>query len=109
MNKQGPDEIKLEALEPPYRFHQSHILNRADEIINGERQDVYGNPEDSFKIIADLWAAYLNHRPDRPFSGHDVAVMMALFKIARTLGQKPHADNYVDACGYLAIAGTRVS
>lgn len=36
---------------------------------------------------------------------HDVAIMMALFKIARVKTGGTKADNYVDGCGYLACAG----
>jgi len=38
-------------------------------------------------------------RPD------DVAIMMALFKIARIAGNAQHEDNYVDLAGYAALAG----
>ena len=34
--------------------------------------------------------------------------MMALFKMARMLGQKPARDNYIDSAGYLAIAADRL-
>jgi hypothetical protein len=75
------------------------ILDQAKAIINGERQDQYGNPEDSFDTIAELWSVYLEH----DITSHDVAMMMALMKIARQKHQhKP--DNFVDACGYLALA-----
>ena len=85
-------------------------LQEAEQIINGERQDQYGKPEDSFRIIADFWEIYLIHRPDptAPLTPLDVAHMMSLFKHARMLGQKPKRDNYVDAQGYLAIAADRL-
>ena len=35
----------------------------------------------------------------------DVANMMALLKIARTQAGQHNPDDYVDACGYSAIAG----
>lgn len=31
------------------------ILDKAKTTINGARQDQYGNPEDSFSAIADMW------------------------------------------------------
>lgn len=91
-------------------------LKRADEIINGERQDSYGNPEDSFNLIADYWTVYLNNLykailiDDIQISLHasDIAIMMSLFKHARMSGQKWHPDNAVDACGYLAILNDRL-
>ena len=73
------------------------------------RFDVYGEPEDCFSLIANLWSAYLT--ADTVFDGvsvvltpHDVACMMALFKIARMKTGEPHDDNYIDACGYLSLA-----
>jgi phage FluMu protein Com len=88
-----------------------NILTEASAIINGERLDTYGKPEDSFKIIARFWKIYLAARPKLPESLNalDVAHMMTLFKLARLLGQKPERDNYRDACGYLAIAADRLS
>ncbi|ACL06261.1 hypothetical protein Dalk_4583 [Desulfatibacillum aliphaticivorans] len=79
-------------------------LAEADHIINGERQDSYGAPEDSFALIAGHWSTYLG----RELSALDVAHMMMLFKIARMSGQKPCRDNYVDLAGYTAIAADRL-
>lgn len=79
---------------------RSDILNIAERVITGERQDAYGTPEDSFGRIADLWSAYLGAK----ISSEDVAHMMVLLKIARTKGQEYHVDNYVDICGYAALA-----
>ncbi len=88
---------------------RGRILKKAYATINGERQDSYGNPEDSFKIIAALWTIYLKAEgllpEDKELSPLNVAVMMSLFKHARMSGQKPSADNFVDAAGYLGIAG----
>jgi hypothetical protein len=39
------------------------------------------------------------------FNDFDVAMMMTLFKIARIKGNPDHIDSYIDAAGYLAIAG----
>jgi len=36
---------------------------------------------------------------------HDVAIMMALLKIARTKLGKRTSDTYIDASAYMAIAG----
>lgn len=84
------------------------ILNEANQIINGERQDTYGAPENSFTTIAGFWNVYLDNREPGPLTAIDTAHMMTLFKMARCLGQKPHRDNYVDAAGYLAIAADRL-
>jgi hypothetical protein len=83
-------------------MHRSEILKTADGLINGERQDHYGPPEDSFRRIGDLWTAYLDK--EVVITPVDAANMMALMKIAR-LANGPHLDSFVDACGYLALAG----
>ena len=68
------------------------ILDEAKTVINGERQDMYGEPEDNFAKIADLWETYKGV----DFSAHDVAIMMALLKVARIATGTGSRDNYVD-------------
>lgn len=87
-------------MEVSEKRERGRILKDAQVLINGTRQDQYGNPEDNFQTIADLWAAYTG----RPFSAHDVAVMMALMKCARIRTGTGTEDSYTDACGYLALA-----
>lgn len=77
------------------------ILTKAGEIISGERNARYGRSEDSFTHIAALWGDYL----DRDISPRDVAMMMVLLKIARSQHDENYTDNYVDICGYAALAG----
>lgn len=87
---------------------RGQVLLDAHDIINGERQNVYGSPEDSFELIAGYWNVYMrsicaeDHNLD--LTGTDAAMMMALFKIAREANQHKR-DNIVDAAGYLGIYG----
>lgn len=86
-------------------------LLEAKNIITGERQDQYGNPEDSFATIAELWTTYLKSRKvdnGAPVTALDAANMMILFKMARCLGQSPKRDNYIDIQGYSAICADRL-
>jgi hypothetical protein len=78
------------------------VLIEAHKVINGERQNVYGSPEDSFALIAEYWRVYLK-RVDPWLTARDVAIMMTLFKIARESNQH-RRDNLVDAAGYIGIA-----
>jgi hypothetical protein len=94
------EESKVEAAQRPQR---GTILDQAKAIINGERQDQYGNPEDSFGLIAELWSGYLG----RDIFTHQVPVMLSLMKIARQKHQHKK-DNLIDACGYLALAADMV-
>lgn len=80
---------------------RDEILRVVEGIICNDRQDVHGNPENTFELIATYWQTYLRtHVTDA-----DVAVMMALFKIARLQTNPQHRDNILDGIGYLAIAG----
>lgn len=76
------------------------VLDEAKELINGERQNRYGNPENNFSVIAGLWGVSL----ERYITAHDVAIMMCLLKIGRILTGNRERDSYVDLCGYAALA-----
>lgn len=76
------------------------ILDTAETYICSQREAEYGTPEDNFKSIAELWSYWLGVE----IYAHDVAVMMALLKVARLKTGQPKEDTYIDACGYMAIA-----
>ena len=75
----------------------SDILNIASQLVNNDRNDQHGDMTTNHINIAKLWSAYKGVE----FTAHEVAVMMALLKIARTKIGKVNPDDYVDACGYL--------
>lgn len=76
------------------------ILDEAKKTITKYRQDQHGNPEDNFAMIADLWRTYTGFK----VTPEDVSVMMCLLKIARMSTGSGKTDNYVDLCGYAALA-----
>lgn len=82
------------------------IAEEAEEIINGERAQTYGNAESSFRQIADYWETYLNRDSNLPYrvslSSMDVANMMILMKVSRAQNGF-HRDSYVDICGYATL------
>jgi hypothetical protein len=80
------------------------ILAAAMSAVTGDREETHGRPEDSFGRIAMLWEAYL----DRTIDCHDVALMMALLKVARAKGNPHHADNWIDLAGYAACGAELV-
>ena len=89
---------------------REEILKEALKCVNGEREQQYGSPEDSFEVIADLWMTYLEKKtvPDTGLvvlNPEDVAAMMALLKIARICTGKYKGDNWVDLAGYAACGG----
>ena len=78
--------------------------------ICGDRDHIYGNPEDSFKTIADFWETYLKTKcvsngTNINISAEDVAAMMVLFKIARIATGSYCEDSWVDCAGYAACGG----
>ncbi|QFP95538.1 hypothetical protein SEA_GAUGELDP_55 [Mycobacterium phage GaugeLDP] len=76
------------------------ILTKAEEIINGQRAQDYGDALENHQRIASLWNAYLQ----KPTVDHnDVAVMMILLKIARFMENGYHEDTVVDIAGYAGV------
>lgn len=79
---------------------RAEILDAAKKIVTGDREKQYGSPEDNFADIAEFWTTYTGY----PISAEDVAIMMALLKIARIRSGNYKADSFVDLCGYASIA-----
>ena len=81
-------------------------LKKAHEIINNERQDKHGMPEDCFGTIARYWNAYINSMCglEIDLQKENVCELMSLLKHARMVGQGYNPDNQRDAEGYLALA-----
>ena len=77
---------------------REECLRKANEIVNGQREQAYGTPEDNFKMIAYLWSDYL----EADISAVDVAMMMALLKIARISTGTFKEDSFIDLAGYAA-------
>lgn len=79
---------------------RKECLEKAIQTTCEDRNDEYGEPEDTFNMICSLWANYLR----TPISPLDVANMMILLKIARSANGPSHLDNYIDMAGYAACA-----
>lgn len=90
------------------RIEKKSILRIADDTINGQRAQDYGDVRTSFNQISDLWSVYLNRHiktayPDLEapiqLSNEDVANLMILMKVSRAQNGF-HLDSYVDIAGY---------
>lgn len=81
---------------------REEILNKAKQCVCGQREQDYGTPESNFQLIADLWNDYLGTNDISPT---DVAMMMALLKIARIKNGGGTGDSFVDLAGYAACGG----
>jgi len=77
---------------------RKECLDMAAQCVLQDRASEYGGVEDNFRIIANFWSIYLG----RKVYPADVAMMMALLKVARIRGNKAHADSFVDLAGYAA-------
>lgn len=88
------------------------ILRDAIDIVCSDRNNQYGEPEDNFSVIAELWSAYLSARCLPPgehvdLGAQEAADMLILFKVARSATAiNPKRDTYVDIAGYAACAGS---
>ena len=79
----------------------NQILNQASVLVKGQREKDYGDKTENHNNIDKLWSAYLDIKID----AHDVALMMALLKMARTKLGEVSKDTYIDMSAYSAIAG----
>lgn len=99
----------VEQLSAPVIRTRAEILEAAGKCITGGRDEEYGEPEDSFDLIARLWEPYIRAvcvslGAIVEIREQDVAILMALLKIARAaVSDKP--DNFMDLAGYAACAG----
>lgn len=80
--------------------HRHEFLDEAKNALF-DRGRAYGHPAVNHQRIASLWSTYLEY----PVKAEDVAICMALVKIARLIETKNHADSYLDLVAYSAIAG----
>lgn len=77
---------------------REETLDTAKQMVCGHREQEYGSPEDNFKRIAALWSNYKGIT----FDAGDVAMMMALLKIARIQSGNATKDSFIDLAGYAA-------
>ena len=80
-------------------MNSKDLLNETIKVITGPRAKDYGDKYINHVNISELWSSYLDHE----ISPHDVAICMALVKIAR-LKNRRTKDCYIDIAGYAAIA-----
>jgi|PlaIllAssembly_1097288.scaffolds.fasta_scaffold1009851_1 hypothetical protein len=82
-------------------MNRDEVLQAAINIITKDRNNQYGDPEDSFQVIADLWSAWMGV----PFTVLDVAAFLILMKLARIHHNAGHLDSWIDIAGYAGCAG----
>lgn len=84
------------------------IALRAAELVSVDRNISHGDCLDNHERIAAVWNGILDaagKSPIHPLDAHDVANLMEGLKIARRYSGNFSFDDYVDSCGYSALAG----
>jgi hypothetical protein len=100
----------LDAVDVTPAARRAAILDRAKECVCTDRNKLYGEPEDNFAVIADLWQPYIKARcvgdgASVDISAHDVAMLMILFKVGRAATAiEVSDDTLIDIAGYAACA-----
>lgn len=91
--------------DTPLEISEGVLLDAASAIRS--RLEEHGHTERSFRMIGEMWSAYITHaytaRDKLQLQPHDVAQMMALTKIVRGV-YGYSKDNFVDGAGYTALA-----
>jgi hypothetical protein len=88
----------LKAAQPA----QVPLLHRAHELINGQRQQDYGDKLQNFSQTAMIWTGLLSHKlmPGQALTAEDVALCMMGLKMSRLAKTPDHKDSILDIAGY---------
>lgn len=84
----------------------SNLLQQAERLVYGARNQSYGHPSANFQNIANAWNNYLSAkgRESSKITSVDVASMNILQKMARISTNQRHEDSWLDVAGYAATA-----
>ena len=81
-----------------------NILEEADQVTGGARNQAYGNPRENHGRTAALWTSYLWGKypnESKPLlDADDVCYMNILQKMSRAMHDPEHRDSWVDIAGY---------
>src|SRR3954469_17422458 len=89
--------------EEPTGSIRRQVLNEAAEIVDGDRDNQYGSPENNFGRIAGALSALGYRGPGgREIIPSDVAVILIATKIGRLSNTHGKRDTWVDIAGYAA-------
>ena len=88
-------------------MNTTDILKKTEKLVNDSRAKTHGDKVANHENIARLWSSYLQNKTKLMIllTPEDVAQLMTLLKIARSQAGEHNIDDYVDGCGYQAIAG----
>ena len=76
---------------------ETDYLKKADAVVNGSRQDDYGDSALNFQRIQDHWSAILG----MPISAEQFTMCMIAVKLGRLFNTPKHEDSWIDIAGYV--------
>lgn len=82
-------------------MNRAYFLDKAEELINGQRAQDYGDARDNHQRIADIWSVILGQQ----ITPEQVCACMIGLKLARLANDMKQDDTWVDIAGYAALGG----
>ena len=82
---------------------RSEVLDTARQYVSSDRNAQYGEPEENFRQVAQMWDVVLRPAIERgSFKPHEIALAMACVKLARIGSSPEKTDSWIDLAGYAA-------
>jgi hypothetical protein len=81
------------------------VLRNANELINGDRAEMYGDASVAHDRIARVWSVIL----DTEVNAHQVCLLLAAMKMVRAAVNPEYTDSWIDMAGYAALGAEIVS
>lgn len=82
-------------------MNRAYFLDKAEELINGNRAREYGDARENHQRIADVWSMILKTK----VTPEQVCACMIGLKLARLANSMQQDDTWVDIAGYAALGG----
>lgn len=83
---------------------RAQVLRTAESLVNGQRADDYGPPAENFGRVAAMWSAQFAAKLKEPLTADEIAIALVHLKLSRLANTPDHADSFIDAAGYIALA-----
>lgn len=83
---------------------RAQVLRTAESLVNGQRADDYDPPAENFGRVAAMWSAQFATKLKEPLTADEVAIALVHLKLSRLANTPDHADSFIDAAGYIALA-----
>ena len=81
---------------------RAELLDEANDLVNGDRNNTYGPPHQDFQHTADMMSALGFSHNGKPIEAHHVAMILAAVKLSRLSWSPGKRDSWVDLAGYAA-------